>query len=55
MSPPPRRAFTRSDLLIALPILFISLFLMIVFTGCARRASQIEEQRADFQSIAAGL
>ncbi len=32
---PLRRAFTRTDLLIALPILFLSLFLTIVFTGCA--------------------
>jgi hypothetical protein len=55
MPSPPRRAFTRSDLLIALPILFICLFITLLFTGCSHRASQIEEQRADFQSIAAGL
>ena len=46
---------TRSDLFAAF---FAALFLLIVlsiFAGCARRESQIEQQRADFQTISAAL
>jgi type II secretory pathway pseudopilin PulG len=50
-----RRAFTRTELVAVLGIIVVLAGIVAIMTGRLRHGSVVEQQKADFQTIAAGL